>query len=843
VERRSAFREFRIVVAWNYDHNWPMNARFPAARPRRWCALLFLQMLPIMGVAQVAYQKPPLEVLDVLNAPVTPGVSLSPARDRLLLVDRERYPSISEIAQPMLGLAGVRINPQNRGPYRSPQNTGITIQTIPAGETTAVKLPPGARFGPPVWAPDGSQFAFAMFQPTRIDLWVADARTGAARKLDGSVLNAVSGSAFQWMPDSRTLLCRTVPETQGPAPIAPATPSGPNIQESFGKTAPVRTYQDLLKNAHDEAQFEYYATSQLVLVNAATGRIQNLAQPGIFAAVDPSPGGEFFLVTTVRMPFSRLLGAWGFPSEIVVWDRQGKIVHTVATLPSQEGVPIEGVPTGPRAVRWRPTTPATLVWAEALDGGNPKAKAAHRDRLLSLPAPFRGEPAELLRFEHRYTGAITWGERDGLAFVSDYDRDRRWQRTFLIQADRLEAAPRLVWERSVRDRYRHPGTPLLRTLPNGERVLWQSGNSIYLAGSGASPGGDYPFLDKFDLETFKTERLFQSDNRSLESVVTLVSAEATGVRFITAHETLATPSNYRLRTAGAVETKPLTHFPDPTPQLRKITKRLVTYKRADGVPLSFTLYLPPDYQPGQKLPTLVWAYPLEYNDAETAGQVSGSTNRFTTFGGPSHLFFLLRGYAVLDGATMPIVGSPETMNDTFIKQIVDSAQAAIDKAVELGVTDPGRVGVGGHSYGAFMTANLLAHSDLFRAGIARSGAYNRTLTPFGFQGERRTFWEAPDIYARLSPFMHAHKINEPILLIHGERDDNPGTFPVQSERFYQAVKGNGGNVRYVTLPFEAHGYAARESIEHTLHEMLSWFDQHVKNAPGKSAARSSSITN
>ena len=316
-----------------------------------------------------------------------------------------------------------------------------------------------------------------------------------------------------------------------------------------------------------------------------------------------------------------------------------------------------------------------------------------------------------------------------------------------------------------------------------------------------------------------------------------------GVRFITERETPAEPLNYLLRTAGATEATLHTRFPDPTPQLRKITKQLVTYKRADGVPLSFTLYLPPDYQPGQRLPTLVWAYPLEFNDADTAGQVSGSTNRFTAFGGSSHLFFLLQGCAVLDGATMPIVGTPETMNDTFIKQIVDSAKAAIDKAVELGVTDPSRVGVGGHSYGAFMTANLLAHSELFRAGIARSGAYNRTLTPFGFQGERRTFWEAPDIYTRLSPFMHADKIKEPILLIHGERDDNSGTFPVQSERLYQAIKGNGGNVRYVTLPFEAHGYAARESIEHTLHEMLSWFDQHVKNAPSKPAELPRSIGN
>jgi len=805
-----------------------------------------LHLLSNVGSAQQNYQKPPAEVLQILNAPVTPGVLLSPTRDRLLLIDRERYPSISELAEPVLGLAGVRFNPRNRGPQRTPQNTGITIQSISGGGKLPVKLPPGARFSAPLWAPDGSQFAFAIFQPALIELWVAHAKTGAARKLDGIVLNGAFGGGFQWMPDSQTLLCRTVPEAQGPAPTAPTTPPGPNSQESFGKAAPVRTYQDLLKNTHDEALYEYYATSQLVLVEAATGRKQALGKPDLFSSIDPAPSGEFFLVTRTRKPFSRLLGESGFPSEVAVWDKQGKPVRTVATLPSHEGVQIEGVLTGPRSIRWRSTAAATLVWAEALDGGNPKSKVDHRDRLVSLPALFQGEPAELVRFQHRFTGAITWGELNGMAFVSDYDRERRWQRTFLIHADRPPAEPRLVWERSIRDRYRHPGTPLTRTLPNGERVIWQSGHFIYLAGSGASAGGDFPFLDKFDLTSFKSERLFQSDSRSYESVVTLVSAEAegaAGVRFITERETPSMPPNYLLRTAGVEGATPLTQFADPTPQLRKITKRLVTYKRADGVPLSFTLYLPPDYEPGRRLPTMVWAYPLEYNDADTAGQVSGSTNRFTSFGGSSHLFFLLRGYAVLDGATMPIVGSPETMNDTFIQQIVDSARAAIDKAVEIGVTDRDRVGVGGHSYGAFMTANLLAHSELFRAGVARSGAYNRTLTPFGFQGERRTFWEAPEIYARLSPFMHAHKINEPILLIHGERDDNPGTFPVQSERLYQAIKGNGGNVRYVTLPFEAHGYAARESIEHTLYEMLTWFDQHVKNAPTRSVEPSRAIAN
>jgi dipeptidyl aminopeptidase/acylaminoacyl peptidase len=422
---------------------------------------------------------------------------------------------------------------------------------------------------------------------------------------------------------------------------------------------------------------------------------------------------------------------------------------------------------------------------------------------------------------------VEWGEK-GIGLVRDYDRDRRWVRTFLIDINKPGAQPRLVWERSIRDRYKDPGTPLMRTLANGKRVLRQQGDQIFLAGAGASPKGEFPFLDRYDLATGKSERLFQCGDGQYESVVTLTSDD--GTKFITRHESPSDPPNYFVRAAGGNDKRALTQFPDPQPQLHGVTKQLVTYKRADGVQLSFTLYLPPNYKQGERLPTIVWAYPLEFNDAATAGQVTGSPYRFTTITGISHLFLTTQGYAVLDNATMPVVGDPETMNNTYVEQIVASAKAAIDKAVEMGVTDGNRVGVGGHSYGAFMTANLLANSDLFRAGVARSGAYNRTLTPFGFQSERRTIWEAPEMYIKVSPFMQADKIKRPILLIHGMADDNSGTFPIQSERMYQAIKGNGGTVRYVQLPFEAHGYLARESTEHTLWEMVNWFDKWVKNA-------------
>ncbi|HEX2639998.1 MAG TPA: prolyl oligopeptidase family serine peptidase, partial [Pyrinomonadaceae bacterium] len=545
------------------------------------------------------------------------------------------------------------------------------------------------------------------------------------------------------------------------------------------------------------------------------------------------PDGKYILVTKIHRPFSYLYPASRFPKELEVWDMNGKLVYKVASIPLQDQLSVQGVPTGPRSVAWMPTEPATLMWAEALDGGDPRKKVTPRDKLVTLAAPFSTAPVELLKVEQRFQGR-QFGERDGLMLFYDYNRDTQRRRTFLADY-RNPSNVKLVADLNVNDRYNDPGQPVTRMLPTGSSVIHQSGDYIFLTGTGASEQGDRPFLRRMDLKTLKTDEMFRSGTDDYESVVAVVDDTAT--QFITRRESITTPPNLFMRQVCmpgtqciAVVDKKLTDFQDPAPQLRGIKKQLVRYKRPDGVDLSFTLYLPPNYKEGTRLPTVVWAYPLEFTDASTAGQVSGSTTRFTQIGGISHLFFLLQGYAVLDDATMPVVGDPLTVNDTYVDQVVSSAKAAIDKGVEMGVVDPDRVGVGGHSYGAFMTANLLAHSDLFRAGIARSGAYNRTLTPFGFQSERRTFWEAPALYEKVSPFFVADKINEPILLIHGEADNNQGTYPIQSERLFAAISGLGGTARLVMLPLEAHGYAAKESTEHVLYEMINWFDKYVKNA-------------
>ncbi len=769
--------------------------------------------------------------MDILNAPTAPSVSVSPVRDRLALLEPLRYPPIAELAHPMLRLAGSRVNPRTNAPHRQPYFLGLTLKSIADGKETKVTFPAGVQIVQPSWSPDGRFIAAGNLTSTGVELWFIDTATAKASKVQNIYLNTAFGG-FSW-EDSRTVSATLVPAKRATAPAyQDLTPNEPNIQETSGRGGAVQTFQDLLKTPNDEKLFEYYATSKLAMIDVG-GKVREIGPAAIFDSVDFSPDGKYILVSRIERPFSYLFPAFRFPKKVEIWDTSGKVIHTIANIPLQDSIPIQGVQTGPRSSGWIPTEPATLIWAEALDGGDPRKKITPRDRLMTLAAPFSSAPSELLKIEHRYQGR-QFGEKDGMMWFNDFDRDTRHRRIFMTDY-RNPSSVKLVADLNISDRYNEIGQPVTRLLPHGANVIRMNGDEIFLAGTGASPEGDRPFFRRMNLKTLKTEEIFRSATGEYESFLGMI--DDNGTTFLTRKESSIEPPNVHFHQVCqpgtqciAVFDRKITEFKDPVPQLRGIKKQLVKYKRADGVELSFTLYTPPGYKEGTRLPTVVWAYPLEFSDASVAGQVTGSTDRFTQIGGISHLFFLLQGYAVLDDATMPVVGDPETVNDTFIKQIVDSAKAAIDKGVEMGVVDPERVGVGGHSYGAFMTANLLAHSDLFRAGIARSGAYNRTLTPFGFQGERRNFWEATKLYTDISPFFFANKINEPILLIHGEADNNQGTFPIQSERLFAAISGNGGTARLVMLPLESHGYSARESVEHTLYEMLQWFDKYVKNA-------------
>ncbi|HSH95937.1 MAG TPA: prolyl oligopeptidase family serine peptidase [Roseimicrobium sp.] len=779
------------------------------------------------ATAAEKYQRPPADILNILGAPTLPQVLLNPPRDHFLIFQGTRYPSISELAEPMAAIAGQRINTQNNGPHRPATFTSLTLKSVATGKEQKIVLPPGSRIGTPVWSGDGKHFAFIRYTGTELELWAGEVANPQVRRLRNVTLNGALGSSFDWMPDNHTLLCRTIPAKRGNPPYAPRVPASPHIQETTGTAAPARTYQDLIESPYDEQRLDYYGMSQLALVDTRSGKIDLIGAPGLFTMAEPSPEGRLLLVERRQKPYSYQFPLSGFPRLVEIWSIDGKVLHTVGNIPSAETVPAGGVTRGPRQYHWLPTDPGTLVWVEALDNGDPKVKSPYRDRVLVQKILFEDEPHELVRTEQRFA-SLLWGDRPGIALLRDFQASRKWSRTFVVRTDSTNAVPELLWERSTEDRYSDPGAPLMRTLPNGLRALRVYNGSIFLAGTGASAEGVRPFLDLYNLTTKEPRRLFQSDEQSYESVIGLATDD--GATIVTRREALAETPNYWMRSTTGARSFPLTSFGDPAPQFRQVRHQVMTCERDDGIQLTFNLYLPPGYEPGQRVPTILWAYPREFSDADNAAQVTTPANRFTTVSGASHLFLLLQGYAVIDASGIPIVGSARKRNDTFIEQIVSSARAIVAKSVEAGVTDPERVGVGGHSYGAFMAANLLAHTDLFRAGVARSGAYNRTLTPFGFQNEPRNYWEATETYNRMSPFVAADKINEPLLLIHGEEDSNPGTFPLQSERLFQAIKGLGGTSRLVLLPLENHNYEARESIEHTLAEMVAWFDRYVKNA-------------
>ncbi|QYC12336.1 alpha/beta hydrolase family protein [Brevundimonas nasdae] len=784
-----------------------------------------------------AYQQPPAPIADILDAKPTPAPMLSPDRRTLALLDRSNLPSIKALAEPMLRLGGSRINPRNNGlaESRVAWLTGLTLQAVDGGAQRVVALPAGARFTAVRFAPDARSLALVMDRPTGLELWVVDVATARARKLTDPVVNMTGGSGYQWLPDSSGVLIEAVPAGRGPAPDVSGAPTGPNIDETAGRVAPVRTYQDLLSNPGDEALFDHYFTSQLTLV-PLNGRARTIGQPAVHLDVTLSPDGRYILQEIAKRPYSYVVPSGLFPTDILVTDLNGRVVRQVASLPLRDDVPtaFDAVAPGPRSVDWRADAPATLTWVEALDGGDIRREAEFRDRVFMQAAPFTAEPVKLIDLKERY-GGVSWG-KDDLAIVYSRWFNTRHETRFVVDPSN-PGRERVLLERNYQARYDNPGMPVTQPNAAGRSVIrFAPDGKILMSGAGATAQGEFPFLAAMDPATGRSERLWTSANTDYEAVVGFLDAE--GRRVVTQRESRLDPPNLQIRDLTDGSVTRLTNFPDPAPQLAEATRQLVTYERADGVKLSGTLYLPAGYDKDRDgpLPMLMWAYPAEFTDASVAGQTVDVQNRFVRPGGASHLFLLTQGYAIFDNPSMPIIGKDGAEpNDTYVEQLTADAQAAVDAVVRMGVADRDRIAVGGHSYGAFMTANLLVHTDLFRTGIARSGAYNRTLTPFGFQAEQRNYWDATEVYTEMSPFTYANKLNEPILLIHGEADDNSGTFPVQSERFYAALKGLGATARYVTLPLEAHGYRARESVGHTLWEMTRWMDLYVKNAPPRAA--------
>ena len=833
------------LIAWT-----PAPAQAPIASAKAVSA-------PAKPEAASEYNQPPQNILDVMRAGSPPQPMVSPTHDTILLVSWQDYPSIGRVATPFLRLAGVRVEPGNHSKHDTPGGYGITpcahnfdLVHVADGKQIHIALPATACPGEPVWAADGKHFAFENLAADSVELWVGDTNTAQAHRVAGVRLNPMFDDEFMWMPDQKNLLVKLVPKTLGAPPKQTNAPVGPSIQETAGQKGQSSTYEtrDTLNNKHDEDVFDYYGAAQLALVNVSTGAIVPIGKTANYESLSTAPDGKHILVTSIHKPYSYVTTYDRFPKEVAAWDISQPAhvsAHTIASLPLADRVPIDGVPLGPRDFDWRATDPATLVWAEALDGGDWNVNVPSRDKIMLSKAPFDAQPTEIARTEQRYSG-YSWSEKPGVALLTEYDHNKHWRKTFLVNVDDPQQKPRLLWDLSTDELYKNPGSAVHRELPNGVSVIRQEGDSIYMRGQGASPEGDRPFLDRLNLSTQQSERLFRSDKSCYEQFIAFTGSDSK--TFLTWHQSPTDPPNAFKRTLGNQIDPPegestysstsaaITHIPDPAPAVRAIQKRLVKYKRADGLDLSFTLYTPPGYQEGTRVPTILYAYPLDYADSSTAGQVSGSQQTFTQL--RQYRLLLLAGYAIVDRAAFPIIGDPKKAYDTYLDQLVADAKAAVDEAVRQGVADPERIGVTGHSHGALMTVNLVAHSDLFRAGVATSGSYNKTLTPFGFQNERRSVWEAPDIYVKVSPFFVADKIKTPILLMHGAEDANPGTIPLQSVKLYEAIRGNGGTTRLVLLPHEPHWYTAMESNEQEVYEMLHWFDKYVKNATPRTTAES-----
>jgi dipeptidyl aminopeptidase/acylaminoacyl peptidase len=783
----------------------------------------------------VDYQMPDRVVAQFVDAPRNPTALVGPDHHTVLLVTPRAFPGIAEIAEPELRLGGIRINPRNRSATRRAFGRSLALLDLRAAspEMHAVEgLPAAARIADVAWSPDGLRVAFTVTGDDGIALWFLDAASGRAAAVGNVALVGGVAAPCRWLPDSTGLVCRTVPANAGAPPTANTVPKGPVVRENKGEKKPAWTNPNLLNNPYDEALFDYYLTSQVTLVGT-DGNTRAVGSPAVVTSIEPSPNGSYLLVEAFHRPYSYHVDLNRFPLRSAVWKRDGSQVAVIADLPLADDMQVDfdSVRGGRREIEWRGDAPATLCWAEARDQGNPKRAAETRDEVLCAAAPFTA-PTSLAKLQLRYRGA-TWGN-DQLALVTEgWFKDRK-VRTWVV-APNGSAPQRVLWDRSSEDRYGNPGEPVLREAANGQPLilLTPDGHPL-LRGTGASKDGDRPFLNRLDLATGQSAPLWRSAGESYAHVEEVLDDR--GDHVLLWRETVTTPPQLYLASVGKdgrFSERQITHFPHPVPELSQVKKQLIHWKRPDGVELSGMLYTPAGFKPGvdHPLPVLVWVYPAEFKSAAAASEVRGSPYAFADPSPSGPLFALTQGYAVVDNPSLPIVGEGKIEpNDTYVSQLVGEAQAMVDEVVRLGVGDRDRFAVGGHSYGAFTTANLLAHSHIFRAGIARSGAYNRTLTPFGFQSEERTFWEAPETYLSMSPFRFATEIKEPILLIHGAADDNAGTYTIQSDRLFEALQGLGGRVRYVLLPAEAHGYRARESVLHVLWEQVHWLDANVKNA-------------
>ncbi|GAA0872046.1 prolyl oligopeptidase family serine peptidase [Gangjinia marincola] len=794
--------------------------------------LLFLLVtLSISAQENLTYQKPSKEILALVDVPLAPTTLVDSKGEMMIFLYRDAYKSIAELSEEELRLGGLRVNPKTNIGSRNTYYTNVKIKNVKDKEAKTVSgLPVNPRLANFSWSPNEEKVALTNTTDQGVELWILDVKNASVTRIETPFLNANMGNPIDWFKDNTAVLIKTVSKDVKPLiDTKTSVPTGPTITTSDGKKAQNRTYQDLLKNPNDEHNFKQLALAELMKVSL-DGKTSLWKEAAMYRGIDFSPDGNYVMVTTIHTPFSYLVPYRRFPSTTTIYDKDGNMVSEVLNVPLIEDLPkgFMAEREGRRDMSWRNDRPATLIYVEALDGGDPANEVAYRDEVFMLEAPFNGDGLSFLKTKHRFSG-ITWGD-DTHAIARDYWWNTRNTKTYLFNPSDSSKEAKIITDRNYQDRYSDPGRFVTTKNNFGEQVLSLHNNAVYLMGEGFTKEGQFPFVDKMNLTSLKTTRIYTSPYKAKkESLIKGLDMKKGSI--LTRVESAVDYPNYYIRNFKR-KSKPIqiSFFDNPFKALENVSKEVITYQREDGLTLNGTLYLPEGYNKTDKLPMIMWAYPREYKDKNSAGQNTSNPNSFTYpyYGSP--IYWVTKGYAVLDNAAFPIVGEgDEQPNDSFRSQLVANAKAAIDAVDKLGYVDRERVAVGGHSYGAFMTANLLSHSNLFAAGIARSGAYNRTLTPFGFQSEERSYWEAPEVYYTMSPFMHADKMKTPLLLIHGEADNNSGTYPLQSERYFNALKGLGATARLVMLPKESHGYRAKESVLHVLWEQDQWLEQYVKN--------------
>ncbi len=781
----------------------------------------------------LTYQKPPQEILELVDVPLAPSTLIDSKGEMMVFLYRDQYKSIAELSEKELRLGGLRINPATNISSRATYFNKIELKPIKDKEPTTIKgLPANPRLSNFSWSPDETKIAMTHTTNSGVELWILDIASKEAKKLTEGRLNANMGGVINWFGDNSALLVKMLPKDRKDLiNTNTAIPTGPTVSVSDGNKAQNRTYQDLLQNRNDEFNFEQLTRSGLFKVSL-NGTATAWKEARMYDDISFSPDGNYVIISHLKKPFSYLVPYNRFPTETIIYDKTGKEIQKVNDVPLIEDLPqgFMAERTGRRNLSWRNDAPSTLVYVEVLDGGDPEKEVPFRDEVYLLDAPFKGEGKSILKTIDRFAG-IAWGNK---TTAVAYDRwwNTRNTRGYVFDPSQPNKAPKVLFDRNYQDQYSNPGNFVTHKNQYGQNMLTLENNTAYLLGPGFTEKGQFPFLDAIDLNTAKTQRLYQSNyNDKKESLVEVLDIKK-GILLVRIESSAEYPNYYIRNINKENDLTQLTYFKNPFKALENVQKEVITYKRDDGLELNGTLYLPANYDKnsGQKLPMIIWAYPREYKDKNSASQNTSNANDFTYpyYGSP--IYWVNRGYVVLDDASFPIVGEGDSQpNDTFKQQLVANGKAAIDAVDELGFVDRNRVAVGGHSYGAFMTANLLSHSNMYAAGIARSGAYNRTLTPFGFQSEERNYWEAPEVYNTMSPFMNAEKMKTPLLLIHGEADNNSGTYPMQSERYFNALKGLGATARLVMLPKESHGYSAKESVLHVLWEQDQWLEKYVKN--------------